>query len=1685
MGCPNKSLKEYQVLVTEFGEGKALALWVKNGDEIPSIEKARQLLNTETEDTEEHSDTTLDNRIKGFVQATNGALREVDQIVVNGKVIHANAITNVIDRTIEYVANKAKVDTLPEEAAHIYVQWLPANSLLLSDMMSDIKNQEVYYTTYEQYKSNPLYQNEDGSVNEDKMAREAIGKMIAKVIVGEDKNRKNKSFLTRLLDWIKSIFTGRTFDSSYHQAASEILNADTSSLDMKAMKAMKEANQKGEYYFQLTEDEKKMVAKQTKNANPAQRAIIKDIYSDVHNRIRLDKDTHIYSDLVIETDEKKPLIYTSVTTAINGKIDLTEINEETGEVYDPYEPNRDWGNDFDSILQDVIMGAKVIKDTPSMTIEARAEAIGYMKAMVNSLTEDGSIALTQVIVADPLSKIAGSIDLLLIKPDGTIKIVDLKSSWHTVHRSQYRTTTYERGVDSVLTGRMSKAQTQSVQVNSYAKLISLLGYSVAECRTEHILVKHKDGKVVGFEADKGPDGRTTIIHSPSENETLVDKIVPTVYHGKGRLEELGFGAPKQPNVDAKLTKEQEEALSHRISEDILPTLNTHIEYLKELRRIGRIEISENAIARMQDLITVMHTEFHNTGGHSKIYDEFLKTVQGHINAFTSYIKDDKNLKDPHRYIRTIFMGFKYLDTFSHILHTEQFANQQQKQAFTNLDENIRNLRIILDDAITSHAVEFLQQWSNNPLYQNKELALAAVRVQNDLSWAKTNLDTIGNSGNPIAENASKMIATARLEAKDSTHHIEEQVNDAADALIKASGSKDPRTLYDFMFQRTAKGYKNGQYISQQGSYYKQLKNEVDSALLHEVDGEYVPKVFHQGSVLTPEQRQWNIDLYKLKEAQRLFNEAEVTTGGVWHGNGYSDEVSSTTGRYHEYKKDKVDIEGNLDPNGKSFEEWRSQFMYQDPSQFGQWVPKDDNDKVYIKWRGENYTFRVWIGAELKYDKAANKVFPTGYAVERTGWVPNQNLTTSLIFARDGQKTLLWDKTYQRIMDPNATELDKAQGDYYRTYIGQMRQLVEGLPAGVLRWFEQGNIPVIPANFLQMLSSKDADVSSIITKEIKDWFTIKAGYDPATKKKTGAPNQTLPIMFTGSLQDQARLNKAKEAIAEHAKTKGDKKGAELREWHKRNDELVRLMKIEANKITADQLHPDLSLGLKAFAGMTENFKALSNIEDSLLALKAQLMKTTYTDAKGNIVEATKSNTVRLFNHVLDVCYYDDPNRAKSTAEQVVDKLQKLTTTIFIPFNLFGAANNKIMARLNNRIDSIGSDFFQVRAYNRMVKEYNTKHIPGFVTTKFQHLADEGVNSHKNKKAGSKFEAMTDDFHMVRHLQVNDGRISFIAKLGGYAPYEAGEWEAQAIVGNAILDSVQMRYTGDKGLRDCSVWDAHTWNEQTGKKELIPGYMYLDNTGQVAKDQAKAKHLITNRIHETNDRIHGNYAKENKILLEREVAGRLILQFHKWIYPNFKQRYQKGKFDENLGGGMQIEGRWNTAWGFLKALHKYGVEPMERWNELTEHQRSNLKKDIADIAYCIGLFAFAYIVKKATEGIGDDDPYVKRMKNWLLYQSDRGLQEVSIFIPGFGLYESYQLVNNPFAATAAIKEFALTLHDMIEYPFVDDEHRYMQKGNHKGESHLYMHAKKAIPGINTLDKAWYTMYSTSSFYLGGSK
>lgn len=159
-------------------------------------------------------DPIVEKKLNTFFRSNGFDVGVVDRIKTKtGDSAYASVdFTNMAVRVVD-----GKSSQLAEEAAHILVEMLDPNSQLMVDMMDKVKKFKTYEKVRAAYGKYPEYQNEDGSLNEAKLAKEAIGQVISQVINGDltenmDRRRQAESFLKRIIRALRRFVLGKSED---------------------------------------------------------------------------------------------------------------------------------------------------------------------------------------------------------------------------------------------------------------------------------------------------------------------------------------------------------------------------------------------------------------------------------------------------------------------------------------------------------------------------------------------------------------------------------------------------------------------------------------------------------------------------------------------------------------------------------------------------------------------------------------------------------------------------------------------------------------------------------------------------------------------------------------------------------------------------------------------------------------------------------------------------------------------------------------------------------------------------------------------------------------------------------------------------------------------------------------------------------------------------------------------------------------------------------------------------------------------------------------------------------------------------------------------------------------------------------------------------------------------------------
>lgn len=335
----------------------------------------------------------------------------------NGVPISAIAKADMLNKIIEVIENKADITTLPEEAAHFFVEMLGENHPLFKQMMDKITGYKLYSQVVEQYRKSPLYRKPDGTLDVNKIKKEAIGKLIALHVIGQDPVTETEAKLKEAMTWwnkvwefVKSIFDSRE-SNPFAEAATDILRAETKNLNMDF--------QSDEEFLQMEGDFESLINDQAK--------------------------IHLDNSIDPLTKQKRHIYYYEGEKA-NGSVTSTYVDKWLRKIF--RSDNRtegqklldlskaEFGDQIHSESENIIKSLT----NPDGTVAANPSPVApvtnaqvfsalqkYIKSIMNEHNQPGTVFKSEVKIYDKKAKIAGSMDLLVIEPDGTVHIYDWKS----------------------------------------------------------------------------------------------------------------------------------------------------------------------------------------------------------------------------------------------------------------------------------------------------------------------------------------------------------------------------------------------------------------------------------------------------------------------------------------------------------------------------------------------------------------------------------------------------------------------------------------------------------------------------------------------------------------------------------------------------------------------------------------------------------------------------------------------------------------------------------------------------------------------------------------------------------------------------------------------------------------------------------------------------------------------------------------------------------------------------------------------------------------------------------------------------------------------------------------------------------------------------------------------------------
>ena len=360
----------------------------------------------------------LNNKIQNFLEKIGVSIQAVDNIRdKDGNIVKdAVAKASMLDKIIQVIEGKMSIDTLPEEAAHFFIEMLGPGHPLYKQMYDKITSYDIYSRTFNQYKDQRAFRNADGTINYDKIKKEAIGKLIAQHIIRMDPGPETETRLVsaikwwqKLWDFIKSVFI-RADENPFEDAATKIMMGETEDLKAPLIN--------DEEYYQLVD--------------PLQGLMIDQNKITLDNSIdpRTGQKRHIYQ---YEGQQAKGSVTSVYVDNWLKKIFKTDNRSELQKVIDL--AKAEFGDVVHEQIQDIIKSWTFQDGTKRTTQSPIAPKVdpttfkrlnNFIQAVMDQY-EEGTVFKSEVKIFDKKTQIAGSIDLLVVMPEGTVEIYDWKT----------------------------------------------------------------------------------------------------------------------------------------------------------------------------------------------------------------------------------------------------------------------------------------------------------------------------------------------------------------------------------------------------------------------------------------------------------------------------------------------------------------------------------------------------------------------------------------------------------------------------------------------------------------------------------------------------------------------------------------------------------------------------------------------------------------------------------------------------------------------------------------------------------------------------------------------------------------------------------------------------------------------------------------------------------------------------------------------------------------------------------------------------------------------------------------------------------------------------------------------------------------------------------------------------------
>lgn len=402
--------------------------------------------------------------------------------------------------------------------------------------------------------------------------------------------------------------------------------------------------------------------------------------------------------------------------------------------------------------------------------------------------------------------------------------------------------------------------------------------------------------------------------------------------------------------------------------------------------------------------------------------------------------------------------------------------------------------------------------------------------------------------------------------------------------------------------------------------------------------------------------------------------------------------------------------------------------------------------------------------------------------------------------------------------------------------------------------------------------------------------------------------------------------------------------------------------------------------------------------------------------------------------------------KVNVNKLVSKALGASSVAQLGFNFLANIANVTTGVAMQNIEAAAGEFFSAKEL--------AKADAAYLAAMKDFVAEIGSRNKKSKLA------LVDEYFNIKgefnkNMKFSDQRRSWLKRLFGENVLFLGQECGDHWLYNRTAIAMMLREKVNvPGKGETTLWDALQVTEENGlgKLSLPEGTTTLDGKSISISSNEMAK--FSRKMLHVNQSLFGIYNEEDANAANRVAVGRLIMQYRKWMKAQYNKRFMAGQ--KSLALDQWEEGYYRTTLRFMNELVRGKFQIASQWNNMSDHEKANVKRALTEMIQCFAVWCLANIVEWPDD---KNRPWAMKLAE---YSSKRLTHELGNLTPStIMVNEMLKTVKSPAASLSLVGDLTRLVGSSIDPRDWTNE---IQSGPYKGMSTWEKNLLKApIPGV----------------------